>query len=50
MPLEQEALDEIVAEQDRVQGYLDLVERLDRIIDHVYAFMVSGLVEQGFEE
>jgi len=37
-------LDEIVAEEDGDQGYLELSGRLSRIRDHVYAVMSSGVI------
>jgi len=35
-PLEQEAIDEIAAQEDGEHGYLELSGRLGRIRDHVY--------------
>jgi hypothetical protein len=46
-PQEQEALDEIAAEEDGYQGYLELSGTLTRIRDHVYVVMSSGVVSQG---
>jgi hypothetical protein len=43
-PPEHEALDEIAAEEDGEQGYLDLAERFGHIIDHIYVVMSSGLI------
>jgi len=48
-PPEQEALDKMVAKKDRDHGFLELGGRLDRIRDHVYDVMSSGVVPQGFE-
>ena len=44
-PPEQEALDEIAAEKDRYQEYLELSGTLTHIRDHVYV-----VVPQGSEE
>ena len=49
-PLEREALDEIVAEDDGEHGFLELGGRLGRIRNHVYVVMSSGMVPQGSEE
>jgi hypothetical protein len=43
-PPEQKALDEIAAEEDEDQGYLELSKSLTRIRDHVYDVMSSSVV------
>ena len=49
-PPEGDALYEIAVEEDGKHGFLVLGGRLDRIRDHVYVVISSGLVPRGSEE
>lgn len=46
--VEQEALHEIIVEQEGEHGFLELTGRLGRIRDHVLSIVDSGVVERGF--
>jgi len=49
-PPERETIDEIVVQEDRELGFLDLSGRFGRIRDYVYDVMYNGVVPQGYEE
>lgn len=49
-PAEQEALDEVVVEQEGERGYLELTTRLGHIRYHVLSVMANGVVERGIGE